>query len=91
MNRGIDMSKADNFSDEKILIDAIEIQKTTSAEYLNVINNCVEESVVNEFELILSEQLETLKKLKAEAVKRNLINNVILPQADVKKVAEKYS
>jgi len=85
------MSKADNFKDEKILVDAIEIIKSTNSEYMSAINKCIDESVLNEFQLILSEKLDILKNLKEEAVKRELIDNTPASNSEIEKVKAKYS
>ena len=77
------MSKADSFIDQKILIDAIEIQKTTNSEYINSINQCTTKNVVTELQLILSEELEILSKLKTEALKRDMIKTIKTKQDDI--------
>lgn len=85
------MSKNDNFNDEKILVDAIEILKSTNTEYMSAINKCIDDSVVNELQLILSEKLDILKNLKEEAVKRELIDNAPATHSEIEKVKAKYS
>lgn len=84
------MSKCDDFCDEKILIDAIELLKIVCSENLNAVINCVEDTVVSEFKVALTTQIEILDMLRAQAKSRNLLEFTKVSEEEIKEVSAKY-
>ncbi len=84
------MSKQNDTSDKKILIDAMELSKKACSENLNALINSVEDTVIAEFKICLTTQIEILDMLKAEAKSRNALENLKIPDEEIREAYSKY-
>lgn len=84
------MSKTDKITDESMLSNAFDMQKVILKEYINTINDSFTEKVTAQLQLILSEQLEILKKLKTELLRRGMVLQDIAPAETISQKLNNY-
>ncbi len=77
--------------DKEMVLSALSIQKDSTTAYNNVINECTLENVTTKMQDILNEEYEISKKLKNEALKRNIISPELASKEKINTVINRFS